>query len=178
MAKPRTGNIQPHGRVFRIRYVDTDGVRRHESYPTLEEAERTLSERLKITADQLPPYTPLKHKGGKLRSVAQCAGVYFLWCRETGLTKIGQSSGAGRRIADLTTASSTHLWVIGFVPTYHHKRAEKCIHAFLKRRHVRGEWFNVNPYQIECAIGHWFRTQGALPTFVEEVPSSVLMEVM
>src|SRR5262249_47212164 len=145
MPKTKTGNIQQRGNLsFRIRYVDSKGIRRHETLRgTFQEAQELLKRRLETNVSELPPYTPQIYRHKKLKSVAECSGVYFLWCRETGLTKIGHSAGAGRRVADITSASSSQLQLIGFLPTFHHTRAEKIIHEFLHHRRVRGEWFRI-----------------------------------
>lgn len=179
MPRIRKGCIQDRGTSFRIAYYGCDGQRRYETFKTRDEAESALAQRVSATMDELPVITPRTLQKRKLKSVAHCAGVYFLWCKETSLTKIGQSRGAGRRIADITMATGAQLYLIGFLPSHNHVRAEKFIHEVLKSKRVRGEWFRLTPYDIERAIAEWsiyvFSPKGEnrLP-----LPSSALLEAV
>lgn len=187
MARPITGNIQHRGTSFRIRYYDKEGTRHQETFRTFAEAEIALAERLRTVQGGefvAPRHSPSTYRSKRLRNVSAVAGVYFLFDVKTGLTKIGHSAGAGRRVTDLTTASATYLQLVALYPTFHHALAEKFLHRFFKNKHKHGEWFLVNAFDIERGWCEWILSAGARPSVEPEVcpgltklPSSVLLEV-
>lgn len=74
--------------------------------------------------------------------------VYGLYDAGSGLTKIGYSSNPPQRLRDLQTGMPTKLSLVGSSPGG--RSVEAQLHAALKDRHARGEWFSLgdDPWPI------------------------------
>jgi len=93
--------------------------------------------------------------GRKINHDAPDPGVYFLRSPHTHYVKIGCSSNMERRIASYRTVHSEKLEILAKIPCVRFEDAEKEIHAFLKRFRVKGEWYKIDHYEVEAAIGYW-----------------------
>jgi hypothetical protein len=88
--------------------------------------------------------------------VSEEGWVYFIQGGDR--VKVGWSRDVPRRLAQLQTASSEALKLLGTLPGT--RERERAIHRMLAAIHVRGEWFHAEPGLLamvpmlcECATG-------------------------
>lgn len=71
--------------------------------------------------------------------------VYFIFCEDQpGLVKIGKANDVEQRLKCLQTARSSALRVLYRIASTMPYTLEHRIHAFLRNRWVRGEWFSLS----------------------------------
>lgn len=76
--------------------------------------------------------------------------VYFIGEYEDGCTsiKIGVAKNIARRKRNLQTGNPLELQLLGWINTGESFQLEQRLHQNFKARHVRGEWFNIEPVDI------------------------------
>lgn len=77
------------------------------------------------------------------------AGYVYLMGIETGLYKVGLSSNAEGRRAGLSTGLPYKIELIHKVKCRNCYRVEQFFHEKFAAKRVRGEWFNLDPDDIE-----------------------------
>lgn len=77
-------------------------------------------------------------------------GLYFI--RDSkGNIKIGKTKNIIKRISQLQTANSYHIYLVLFLPG--EQEYERSYHDFFNRYKIKGEWFRPNPHLEECIKG-------------------------
>lgn len=94
--------------------------------------------------------------------------VYFIQADKQDTFKIGMTNGnASKRMVSMQTGYPGVLSVFGFISTANPEKLETEIHARLKDRRRRGEWFSIDPQSVEKIIMEYNGEIG--PAFVEMI---------
>lgn len=79
--------------------------------------------------------------------------VYFIRQKNEDLFKIGMTrSDPYARMKSIQTGIPHELELFNVIPTDNPSKLEKELHDIFKDYHLRGEWFNLTPHQVEKYI--------------------------
>lgn len=141
-------SLELRGKYWHLRYR-LNGESRSESTRCFDK--KDAAEYMKRRLQECPAMAPSWHP--TRRTPGRNPGVYFLYSKSTGLTKIGQSRNVDSRIYDLAQMNPRDLELIAVVSTTAPSPMESRIHSELKDARQHGEWFQLNGLELARAIG-------------------------
>lgn len=74
--------------------------------------------------------------------------VYFIQAKN-GLVKIGIANNVYLRLESLNTASPVDLNLLFWIETNEARKLESSFHNIFRSKHIKGEWFNLSPDDID-----------------------------
>lgn len=82
----------------------------------------------------------------KMRRAAEYSLLYVIATSPAGPVKIGITRSLARRLSSLQIASPAqiHVYAAAFVERSRCRYAERGIHRMLDKKHLRGEWFDID----------------------------------
>lgn len=79
--------------------------------------------------------------------------VYFVRESFKGTIKIGMSKDVRKRVKELRTGVPFELEVLFVVPSYEPQALESLFHKHFKKKHIRGEWYELSNEDINWIKG-------------------------
>lgn len=85
--------------------------------------------------------------------------IYFARATRTKETKIGRTTGTlTQRISSLRVQEKLkYRAVVLYAFATFNQDAEQVMHDLFREYRIRGEWFAISEWQIQCAIAAWLR---------------------
>lgn len=78
--------------------------------------------------------------------------VYVIQSGDDGPIKIGSANRPSRRIGNLQTSSWQDLYLRAAIPAHANVGVEKAAHVLARDHAIRGEWFDLSPYEAVCFV--------------------------
>lgn len=78
--------------------------------------------------------------------------VYLIKNKSNNHYKIGISDDVSRRLIQLQTGNSCELEVIAILHTSNAVQLEQDLHHHFNRKHIRGEWFELDDTDVEYIL--------------------------